>query len=61
MDKLREEFEECVSRRSKHAYLLLERVDQEWVIRANISPDRIGQYVDEDIEAEWIEWQKVCR
>lgn len=60
MDKLREEFEECVSRRSKHAYMLLERVDLEWVICANISAGRIGEYVDEDIEAEWVEWQKVC-
>lgn len=60
MDVLRAEFEEAVSRRSKHAYLLLDIVDQEWVCRANISADRIGQYVDEDIEAEWQEWKKVC-
>lgn len=61
MDILRAEFEAAVCRRSKHAYLLLEVVDQEWVCRTTISPDRIGQYVDEEIEAEWQEWKKVCR
>mgnify|MGYP003574961769 CR=1 FL=1 len=40
MDILRAEFEEAVSRRSKHAYLLLDIVDQEWVCRANINGKR---------------------
>lgn len=52
-DKMREEFEERVSSRSKHSYLLCERVDMEWVIRANIPAERIGQYVDEEVEKEW--------
>jgi len=52
-DLIREQFEECVSKRSKHAYLLLDRVDQEYVIRSNISPGRIGQYVQSDVEEEW--------
>lgn len=56
-EKMRKEFEAWVSASGKYAYMLVERVDKEWVCRAGIGEDRLGQYLDESVEAQWLVWQ----
>jgi hypothetical protein len=56
-DKMRKEFEAWYSSKAKNNYMHLDKVDDEYIIRAGIDPARRGEYVHTPAQEQWAAWE----
>ena len=56
-EKMRKEFEAWYSAKAKNNYMHLDKVDDDYIIRAGIDPARSGEYVHTPAQEQWAAWQ----